>query len=228
MRRKRTTAPGGIAGDRGFSGLGGEICCALLIGLWSANAEAQKAAVTLSETEMQDAGTELRAALARTDEEAYAQILTLVEIVRDPVLNTTSVYDIIVHYDPDRYSNPRVGAYPLNFEKQFMHWGRRVALYTQRTSWSSGRFYLRDISAAHEAWILTSDARLLIRPMHKNNSSNDAKSQRQAYSLPSYTALRTISIWLRLMHPEGRELANRRRSREIEAEKTSLLKDLKP
>ena len=88
--------------------------------------------------------------------------------------------------------------------------------------------YLRDISAAHEAWILTSDARLLIRPMHKNISSNDAKSQRQAYSLPSYTALRTISIWLRLMHPEDRELANRRRSREIEAEKTSLLKDLKP
>ncbi len=228
MRRKRTTAPGGIAGGLGFSGLGGEICCALLIGLWSATAEAQKAAVTLSETEMQDAGTELRAALARTDEEAYAQILTLVEIERDPVLNTTSVYDIIVHYDPDRYSNPRVGAYPLNFEKQFMHWGRRVALYTQRTSWSSGRFYLRDISAAHEAWILTSDARLLIRPMHKNISSNDAKSLHQAYSLPSYTALRTISIWLRLMHPEGRELANRRRSREIEAEKTSLLKDLKP
>jgi len=228
LRRKRTTAPGGIAGDRGFSGLGGEICCALLIGLWSATAEAQKATVTLSETEMQDAGTELRAALARTDEEAYAQILTLVEIVRDPVLNATSVYDIIVHYDPDRYSNPRVGAYPLNFEKQFMHWGRRVALYTQRTSWSSGRFYLRDISAAHEAWILTSDARLLIRPMYKKNSSNDAKSLRPVYSLPSYTALRTISIWLRLMHPEDRELANRRRLREIEAEKTSLLKDLKP
>ena len=228
MRRKRTTTPGGIAGGRGFLGLGGEICCALLIGLWSATAEAQKAAVTLSETEMQDAGTELRAALARTDEEAYAQILTLVEIVRDPVLNTTSVYDIIVHYDPDRYSNPRVGAYPLNFEKQFMHWGRRVALYTQRTSWSSGRFYLRDISAAHEAWILTSDARLLIRPMHKKIFSNDAKSLRQVYTLPSYTALRTISIWLRLMHPEDRELANRRRLREIEAEKTSLLKDLKP
>lgn len=228
MRRKRTTAPGGIAGGRGFLGLGVGICCALLIGLWSATAEAQKAAVTLSETELQDAGTELRAALARTNEEAYAQILTLVEIVRDPVLNTTSVYDIIVHYDPDRYSNPRVGAYPLNFEKQFMHWGRRVALYTQRTSWSSGRFYLRDISAAHEAWILTSDARLLIRPIHKKTSSNDAKSLRQVYSLPSYTDLRTISAWLRLMHPEDRELANRRRLREIEAEKNSLLKDLKP
>jgi hypothetical protein len=204
------------------------ICCVLLIGLWSTTAEAQKAAVTLSETELQDAVTELRAGLARTDEEAYAQILTLVEIVRDPVLNTASVYDIIVHYDPDRYSNPRVGAYPLNFEKQFMHWGRRVALYTQRTSWSSGRFYLRDISAAHEAWILTSDARLLTRPIQRKTSSNDAKSLRQAYSLPSYTDLRTISAWLRLMHPEDRELANRRRLREIEAEKNSLLKDLKP
>ena len=228
MRCKRTTAPGYAARGRGFLGLGVGICCALLIGLWSATAEAQKAAVTLSETELQDAGTELRAALARTNEEAYTQILTLVEIVRDPVLNTTSVYDIIVHYDPDRYSNPRVGAYPLNFEKQFMHWGRRVALYTQRTSWSSGRFYLRDISAAHEAWILTSDARLPIRPIHKKTSSNDAKSLRQAYSLPSYTDLRTISAWLRLMHPEDRELANRRRLREIEAEKNSLLKDLKP
>ncbi|HIG52390.1 MAG TPA: hypothetical protein EYG11_11010 [Candidatus Latescibacteria bacterium] len=212
MRRKRPMAPGGIAGGRGFSGLGVGICCALLIGLWSATAEA-KATVTLSETELKDVGTELRAVLASTNEKAYAQILTLVEIVRDPVLNTTSVYDIIVHYDPDRYSNPRVGSYPLSFENQFMHWGRRVALYTQRTSWSSGRFYLRDISAAHEAWILTSDARLLIRPMRKN--------------IP-YTDLRTMSAWLRLMHPEDRELANRRRLREIEAKKNSLLKDLKP
>lgn len=220
-------ASGGLAGGHRFFSRRVLASIALTIGLCS-TATAQQAAVSLSDTELQDAATALRAALASTDEEAYAQILTLVEIVRDPVIDTTTVYDIVVHYDPDRYSNPRVGAYPLSFENQFIHWGRRVALYTQRTSWQSSRFYLRDISTGHEAWVLTADARLLLGPMRKKLPTDDAQWLRLVYSLSPYTDLRTMSAWLRLIHPEDRELTNRRRLREIEAEKNSLLKDLKP
>ena len=227
MQRESAAAPGCSARGRRFSGLVTSAYCALLIGLCS-TATAQKAAVTLSENEIKDEVTELRAALAGIDEEAYTQILTLVEIVRDPVIDTTTVYDIIVHFDPDRYSNPRVGSYPLSFENQFIHWGRRIALFTQRTSWQSSRFYLRDISAAHEAWIFTDEARLLMGPMRKKLPSDEGRWLRLVYSLPPYLDLRTLSAWLRLIHPEDRELANRRRLREIEAAENSLLKDLKP
>ena len=159
---------------------------------------------------------------------AFAQILTLVEIIEDSVPDTITVYDIIVHYDPDRYSNPSAGSYPMSFENQFIHWGRRIALHTKRTSWTSRRFYLRDISVAHEAWILTLDARLLMGPMRKNLPVDDARWLRFIHALSPYIDLRTMSYWLRLMHSEERELTIRRRLRELEAEKNSLLKDLKP
>jgi hypothetical protein len=139
---------------------------ALILGLLSGSLSAQKPP-TLSDADLQTEATNLRASLAGADEEAFTQILTHVTVERDPVVDTIAVYDIVVHYDPDRYSSPRVGAYPLSFENQFIHWGRRIALYTTRTSWKSGRFYLRDISTAHEAWIFTEDARLLLGPLKK-------------------------------------------------------------
>lgn len=225
MQRKWAMASGSSAGGFRLFGRRAIALIALGIGLSAAAASAQGG---LSATELKAEATELRAALAGVDEEAFAQILTLVEIIEDPVPDTITVYDIIVHYDPDRYSNPSVGSYPMSFENQFIHWGRRIALHTKRTSWTSRRFYLRDISVAHEAWILTLDARLLMGPMRKNLPVDDARWLRFIHALSPYIDLRTMSYWLRLMHSEERELTIRRRLRELEAEKNSLLKDLKP
>jgi len=228
LQRAWEAAPGDTAGGRHFIGRTALAYYVLFVGLWSATGSAQQGPDTLSAEQLQNATSELRATLAGTNEEAYRQILTMVEIVRDPVLDTTSVYDIVIHFDPDRYTNPRVGSYPLSFDSQLIHWGRRVALFAQRTSWQSGRLYLRDISTAHEAWIRTSDARLLMGPMRKKLPFDTAQWLRFVYSLPPYVDLHSMSAWLRLIHPESRELANRRRLREIEAESKSLLKDLKP
>ena len=223
MRRAQTTAATAVG--RRLSGRIPRI--ALLIALTAAQAAAQGDLV-LNEAELRDEAVQLRAVLAGTDEEAYAQILTLVDIVQDPLPDTVAVYDIVVHYDPDRYSNARVGTYPLDFANQFIQWGRRVALHTQRTHWTSGRFYLRDISTAREAWILTEDARLLMGLMRKKLPGDDTRFLRLVHALPPYVDLRTMGSWLRLMRTEGREIANRRRQREREAEKNSLLKDLRP
>jgi hypothetical protein len=76
---------------------------ALGIGLSTAVASAQGG---LSATELKAEATELRAALAGVDEEAFAQILTLVEIIEDPVPDSITVYDIIAHYDPDATAIP--------------------------------------------------------------------------------------------------------------------------
>ena len=116
----------------------------------------------------------------------------------------------------------------MDFENQFIQWGRRIALHTQRTRWTSGRFYLRDISTAHEAWILTEDARVLMGPISKRLPGNDTSFLRLVHNLAPYVDLRTMGSWLRLMRTEGREMANRRRQREREAEQNSLLKDLQP
>ena len=227
MQRKWTMASGSSAGDHRLFGRRAIALVALCIGL-SAAAASARSGLALSATELEVEITKLRAVLVGVDEEAYAQILTLAEIVEDPVPGTGTVYDIIVHYDPYRYNNPRVGSYPMSFENQFIHWGRRVALYTKRSSWTSRRFYLRDISTAYEAWIFTQDARLLMGSMRKNLPTDNARWLRFIHALPPYTDLRTMSYWLRLMHGEERELTIRRRNREIAAEKSSLLKDLEP
>ena len=227
MRRAQTTAATAVG--RRLSGRIPRI--ALLIALTAALGAAQLGAqgdLVLNETKLGDEAVQLRAVLAGTDEEAYAQILTLVDIVQDPLPDTVAVYDIVVHYDPDRYSNARVGTYPLDFANQFIQWGRRVALHTQRTRWTSGRFYLRDISTAREAWILTEDARLLMGLMRKKLPGDDTRFLRFVHALPPYVDLRTMGSWLRLMHTEDRELANHRRQQEREAEQNSLLKDLQP
>ena len=65
-------------------------------------------------------------------------------------------------------------------------------------------------------------------PMRKNLPVDDARWLRFIHALSPYIDLRTMSYWLRLMHSEERELTIRRRLRELEAEKNSLLKDLKP
>ena len=109
--------------------------------------------------EIRIATAKLRNALAGPQEEAFVQILTEVSLVRDPLVDTVAVYDITVDYDPRRYHNARVGTYPLNFADQFILWGKRIALYTRSSNWLSGRFYLRDISNGHVAWIRTADAR---------------------------------------------------------------------
>ena len=222
MRREQSTAATG--GHR----LSGRILrIALLIALTATQAAAQSGLI-LTETELRAEEMTLRAVLVGADEEAYAQILTLVDIVQDPLPDTVAMYDIIVHYDPERYSNARVGTYPLDFANQFIQWGRRVALHSQRTRWTSGRFYLRDISTAREAWILTEDARLLMGPIRNKLPDDNTRFLRLVHALPPYVDLRTMGYWLRLMHIEDRELTNYRRQQEREAEKNSLLKDLQP
>ena len=222
MRREQSTAATG--GHR----LSGRILrIALLIALTATQAAAQSGLI-LTETELRAEEMTLRAVLVGADEEAYAQILTLVDIVQDPLPDTVAMYDIIVHYDPERYNNARVGTYPLDFANQFIQWGRRVALHSQRTRWTSGRFYLRDISTAREAWILTEDARLLMGSIRNKLPDDNARFLRLVHALPPYVDLRTMGYWLRLMHMEDRELANYRRQQEREAEKNSLLKDLQP
>ena len=116
----------------------------------------------------------------------------------------------------------------MSFENQFIYWGRRIALYTQRTSWKSGRFYLRDISTAREAWIFTEDARLLLGSLRKKLPTDRAKWLRFVHSFTPYTDLRTMSYWLRLLRIEERELVIRRLQREIADRENSLLKGLNP
>lgn len=172
----------------------------------------------LAPLDLRLAEADLRKRLATADEEAFVQVLTQAAIERDPMVDTVAIYDIVVHYDPKRYHNPRVGTYPLNFEEQFILWGKRISLYTRDSGWASGRFYLRDISSGRVAWISTADARHLYNP---------AKPPRKMQDVPSYTDLYTTSQWLRLMREEDREMTVRRLRQEADKRARSLTKDLK-
>jgi hypothetical protein len=175
--------------------------------------------------EIRIATAKLRSALAGPQEEAFVQILTEVSLVRDPLVDTVAVYDITVSYDPRRYHNARVGTYPLNFADQFILWGKRIALYTRSSNWLSGRFYLRDISNGHVAWIRTTDARGLYSP---GKAPSSTKSWlRFVYATTPYIDLFTMSQWLRLMRDEDRDLVEQRLRTEAEARANSLTKDLK-
>jgi hypothetical protein len=165
------------------------------------------------------AEAELRRRLAGSTEEALVQVLTQAALSRDPMVDTVAIYDIIVHYDPKRYHNPRVGTYPLNFEDQFVLWGKRIAHFTRSSAWSSGRFYLRDISSGRIAWVFTADARHLYSP---------EKLPRKSQNISPYTGLHATSQWLRLMREEDREMVMRRLREEASKRANSLTKDLKP
>lgn len=172
----------------------------------------------LAPLDLRLAEAELRKLLAGSDEEALVQVLTQAAIERDPMVDTVAIYDLVVHYDPKRYHNPRVGTYPLNFEEQFVLWGKRIALFTRKTGWKSGRFYLRDISSGRVAWIATADARHLYNP---------AKPPRNMQNISPYTDLYSTSQWLRLMREEDREMTARRLRQEAVKRANSLTEDLK-
>ena len=160
----------------------------------------------------------LLADLANPNEEALLQVLIEVALARDALIDTAVVYDIIVHYDPNRYQNPRVGTYPLRFEEQLVFWGKRVAHYTKSTEWKSGRFYLRDLSTGRVAWLFTADARRLYAP---------SKAPRTARDISPYTDLQTTGQWLRAIHEEDRDAVERRLRQEAQQRAQSLTKDLK-
>ena len=157
--------------------------------------------------------------LAQSDEEAFLQVLIEASIKRDELIDTAAVYDLIVHYDPRRYTNPRVGSYPLRFEEQLILWGKRIATYTKSTEWTSGRFYLRNLSTGRVAWILTADARRLSSP---------PKKQLEAPNATPYTNIQATGEWLRSFKEESREAVGLRLQQEALERAQSLTKDLKP
>jgi hypothetical protein len=166
--------------------------------------------VELTPEELQAAEQELRATLAGPGEEAFAQVLTQVRLERDPLIDTLAVYDISIYFDPDRYRNPHLGVYPLDFADQFIAWGKRLSLYTLSSSWKSGRFYLRDISTGREAWIFTEDARLLYGPAPKKMPSTPADWLALIHAVKPHVDLRAMGYWLSLMRHENREQVIRR------------------
>ena len=153
----------------------------------------------------------LKMVLAGPGEEAFLQIFIKASIVADPTIDTSFVYDLVLRFDPDRYHSPRVGFYPLNFEDQFILWGKRIAVYTRSTSWQSGRFYLQDISSGQQAWIYTDDARRLYIPGRRKSSLPQGENpvtssqwMKTIHAIKPGTDLRTMSRWLRLMRYQSR------------------------
>ena len=162
---------------------------------------------------------ELAGLLVQSNEEAFLQVFVEASIERDELIDTVAVYDLIIHYDPRRYANPRVGSYPLRFEEQLILWGKRIATYTTGTEWASGRFYLRDLSTGRAAWIFTADARRLYSPSVGRISGPDATP---------YTDIQTMGKWLRSFKEESRETVSLRLQKEALERAQSLTKDLKP
>lgn len=92
----------------------------------------------LTDDELLAHSENLTGALAGPREPAFLQVLTEATIMRSPV-DTIFVYDIVVRYDPTRYRDRHGGMYPISFVDQFILWGKRVALYTRSTDWTSRR-----------------------------------------------------------------------------------------
>jgi len=169
----------------------------------------------LTDDELLAHSENLTGALAGPREPAFLQVLTGATIMRSPV-DTIFVYDIVVRYDPTRYRDRHVGMYPISFVDQFILWGKRVALYTRSTDWTSGRFYLHDISTGHYAWIFARDARRLYQPPPGTQLPPAAeifnrRGVRRWLSLihtidTAAADLRTMGLWFRLMHEGSREL----------------------
>ena len=193
---------------------GGVLCALLTLSPTSVcgqilpSGEAEPTHLRLAEKKLADL-------LAQSNEEAFLQVFVEASIERDELVDTAAVYDLIVHYDPTRYANPRVGSYPLRFEEQLILWGKRIATYTKSTKWTSGRFYLRDLSTGRVAWIFAADARRLYSP------------SKEQLSAP-YTNIQKTGQWLRSFKEESREAVGLRLQQEAMEHAQSLTKDLKP
>jgi len=174
--------------------------------------------VQLKEEEIIAAEGFLRSALAGSRERAFLQIMTDVSIVRDDSRDTTFVYDMVVRYDPERYRARHIGFYPVSFEDQFILWAKRVGLFTRGTTWSSGRFYLHDISTSRQAWIFAADARTLYgpeglefpAPTSSDNPTGVRRWLKLIHAAPKTTGLTSMARWLRLMGDEPRDVVLRR------------------
>ena len=193
---------------------GGALCALLTLSPTSVCGQILPSGET-DPTHLRLAEKKLAGLLAQSDEEAFLQVFVEASIERDELIDSAAVYDLIVHYDPTRYANPRVGSYPLRFEEQLILWGKRIATYTKRTEWTSGRFYLRDLSTGRVAWIFTADARRLYSLSKETLSA-------------TYTDIQTTGEWLRSFKEESREAVGLRLQQEALERAQSLTKDLKP
>ena len=153
------------------------------------------------------AETYLRAAMAGAHERPLLQIITDARVLPDETQDTSFVYDLLVRYDPGRYSDRHAGLYPLTFESQFILWGKRASLFTRSTRWSSGRFFLHDVSTGRHAWIWAREARdlypatglALPPPVRTTNPGTPAAWLKLIHAAEIPTDLRAMSRWLRLM-----------------------------
>jgi len=148
---------------------------------------------------------QVRALLAPPGDKAFRQVLTGVEVRRDPTVDTAAVYDIAVRYDPQRYRAPFNGRYPLAFSDQFVHWGKRLALYSRSVPWRGGRFFLHDLSEGRQAWIALWDARQLYPGGQAPPAADNATTAwLKPYTLvPAGTPLERLGQWLARMQPGG-------------------------
>ena len=194
-------------------------CVALTLSAWlvfgSSTLAQQLLPGELSSAEQTVVSGDLATAVAGPREKAFLQILTEASLVRDPVQDTVFVYDLVVRYDPERFHDPHVGIYPVTFADQFILWGKRIALFTRSSTWSSGRFYLHDISTGQHLWMLARDARHLYPPggdkaFPQATSSDDRAAVNKWFELihatDTTTDIRSMGLWFRLMHRESREM----------------------
>ena len=189
----------------------------LVVALWPHRAGAQ-ADKGLTEEEIAAAEGVLKSVLAGPREKAFLQIVTDASIIRDDSRDTTFVYDMVVRYDPERYRDKHSGFYPLAFQDQFIIWARRAGLYTRSTTWSSGRFYLHDISTSRQAWMHASDARMLYAPENltfpaptsPDNPTGVKRWLKLIHGTPKTTGLSSMTRWLRLTRDESRDVVMRR------------------
>lgn len=154
----------------------------------------------------------LRSALAAPHERAFLQVITDARLFRDETQDTSYVYDLLVRYDPGRYSDRHAGLYPLTFESQFILWGKRVSLLTRSTRWRSGRFFLHDVSTGRHAWIYAREARDLYPVTGTSLPPTAALGSpptqiawlKLLHAVEAPTDLRAMSRWLRLMREGSR------------------------
>ena len=153
----------------------------------------------------QTAVQQVREVLAAPREQAFAQVLVGVEVLRDP--SDTSRYDMVVRFDPERYRDPHLGRYPLTFEDQCVLWGKRLALYSLVAPWKSNRFYLHDISTGRQVWVDLAEARQLFPPYTKPPKAKTFAAWLPfIYGAPRSTEPRALGTWMRLMQEESRDL----------------------